>query len=610
MSYPLPTELSVAIARATTNRAASAFSPIEPFLPDANATLHPRQAAQLVYAQQQAALCEAELLAHAHGVQPYLDWDYAALCEEARRIPGMLTNLATLDGMREPDPELLVQKAQERFGVVVPGKTVAAQVARVMNPKYWRRALWKRIGQAKEMLHLKLGLVGRGARKYCSADALKVRFTQLRAQQRWLQDTVLRTQVDGEQLELPLEKIAKTPQQKLARLYAFIAAMDRMAAEQGLSVALLTATLEGAWHANPLHAKADHQWNGKSPGEASRELSARFQSIRRDLDKMGISISGLWAAEPHQDGCPHRHFWLIYAPEHQKAVFAAFLAHFPGKLKLRRDVASGGDVMFDTKADALAGVSRKLRHKREGAQIDVSIIDREKGSGASYVLKYVQKSIMTDASYADLLNPLGTAGGDAGGAAKADHPAKPARSAAEVRKQLRTLQSIDAYRAVWRMRGCQFFGIRSCLTLWDELRRIGEPPLDAHMHALWCAARGGDARGSVDAAQQRGDAYTFLMLLGGLAAAPKPVQGDIEDEARAAQPEVRVYRTPTQTQYGEEGKRIEGVEAVEVQAGAEPAVLEQVCTRLLRWELVPKKKTLKPPKAKSDPFACPSQAGG
>lgn len=586
MSSPLPTELSVAISHAKTQRAASAFSPLAPFLPEPGAELHPRQAAQLAYAHGESQAWEAELLADAYGIQPYLGWSYAELREEAQRIPGMLRNLTTLDGLRDPDSALLVAKAQRMFAVVVPGKTLEAQVARVLDPRYWRRALWKRIGQAKEHLHLKLGLVGKGARQYCSADALKMRYTQLGAQQRWLKETMLRTEVDGEQLELPLEKIAKTPKQKLARLYVFIAAMDRMAAERELSVALLTATLEGEWHANPLHARPDHQWNGKSPGEASKELGARFQAIRRDLDKMDIAISGLWAAEPHQDGCPHRHFWLIYAPEHQAAVFAIFLVYFPGKLKLRRDAASGGDVMFDSVANALAGASRRLKHKREGAQVDVSLIDREKGSGASYVLKYVQKSIMTDATYADLLNPLGSAGGDA----KATHPTKPARSAAEVRKQMRTLQSIDAYRAVWRMRGCQFFGIRSCLTLWDELRRMGEPPMEAHLHALWCAARGGDAKGSVDAEQQRGDAYTFLLLRGGLAAAPRATQVEMDEVSAPAQPQVRVYRTPTQTQYGEKGARIEGVEAVELQAVGESVVLEQVCTRLMRWELVPKKK--------------------
>lgn len=582
MSQSLPTALLSAIHRERDQRAASVFSPLCPFLPPAGVVLNPRQAAQLVIAQAAGHAWETELLRDARGVQAYLGWTYAELCDEAQRIPQLLVAVSRLDGLRAIDPVHLVETAQHRYGITIPGKTQAAQVARVMDPKFWRRALWKRIVQAKEHLHLKLSLVGKNARQYCSADALTVRRSQLTAQTAWLKNTMLRGAVKGEQVELPLEAVTKSPKQKLARLYAFIAAMDRHAAEQGLSVALLTTTLEGAWHANPLHPGPEHRWNGKTPGQANAELGARFQSIRRDLEKQGIRLSGLWAAEPHQDGCPHRHFWLIYDPQHQCNIFAAFLRYFPGKLKLRRDTAAGGDVVYDTREDAQANIARPLRHRRDGAQVDVSLIDREKGSGASYVLKYVQKSIVTNATYADLLNPLGDA------PASTSKKGKKKPSAADLRKQLHALQSIDAYRSVWRMRSCQFFGIRKCLTLWDELRRMPEPPAHPYLYAQWVAARGGDATGSIAAGEQQGDTYTFLALHGGLAAAPKAVQQELGDVAPA--PLARVYRTETQTQYGEVGARIAGVELVQPMKEGEAIVLERVATRTTRWELVPKKK--------------------
>jgi hypothetical protein len=583
MSSSLPTTILAAIQRERDQRAAFVFSPLCPFLPPEGVALNPRQAAQLVVAQAAGRARESELLRDAHGIQAYLGWTYAELCDEAQRIPKLLVAVSTLDGLRAVDPVHLVVTAQCRYGMDIPGKTREAQVARVMDPRYWRRALWKRIVQAKEHLHLKLSLVGKGARQYCSADALTVRRSQLTAQTAWLKNTMLRGEVKGEQVELPLEAVAKSPKQKLARLYAFIAAMDRHAAEQGLSVALLTTTLEGEWHANPLHPSPEHYWNGATPGQANQELGARFQCVRRDLRKKGVELSGLWAAEPHQDGCPHRHFWLIYDPARQCDVFAAFLKHFPGKLKLRRDAAAGGDVMYDTREDAQANIARPLKHKREGAQIDVSLIDRTKGSGASYVLKYVQKSIVTDATYADLLNPLG----DAPASTKKTRKKKP--NAADLRKQLHALQSIDAYRSVWRMRSCQFFGIRKCLTLWDELRRMPEPPAHPHLHAQWAAARGGDATGSIETGTQQGDAYTFLALHGGLAAAPKAAQQELGEDAPP--PLARVYRTETLTQYGEVGSRIAGVELVQLGKGeARDVVLEAVPTRTARWELVPKKK--------------------
>lgn len=563
MSSSLP-PIVAAIAQARDECAARAFSPLHPVLPPSGAELHPKQAAQLAEALKLGKAHEAALLRHARGVQHFLGLSYAELCEEARRIPERLRAIATVDGCDTFDPERLIDVAQRVFGIEVPGKSRQAQLARVLDARYWRRVLWKRIGQEKELLFLKLGRIGKNGRAYCSADAVHVRATQQRAQQRWLKETVLTADIDGEQVELALEAVAKTPRQRLSRLYAFIAAMDRLAVESELEVALVTATLEGPWHPNPGYAKPGHQWNGKTPGEAAHELSARWQRVRNDLDKQGIALSGLWTAEPHRDGCPHRHFWLLYAPEHRHAIFGAFLGHFPGRLKLRGDDESA-DVMFETKADAVDGVSRPLKRKREGAQVDVSVIEKRKGrTGASYVIKYVAKAIGAEGAFDG-----------------ADVPASSKR-------QQRTLQAIDAYRALWGMRGAQFFGIRSCLGLWDELRKMKEPPAEPELLVLWRAARGGDAKGSIEASQQRGDAYAFLKLQGGLAAVgcrAEPEQaGKADADAPPGAPLARVYRVPSLTQYGEQGQRVEGVELV-----GDGAVLERVSTRTAHWQMKPKK---------------------
>ncbi len=127
------------------------------------------------------------------------------------------------------------------------------------------------------------------------------------------------------------------------------------------------------------------------------------------------------------------------------------------------------------------------------------------------------------------------------------------------------------------MRSFQFFGIRSCLSLWDELRRVKETPQEAHLCALWLLARGGDARGTVRADEQRGDAYGFLKALGGLAAGRQSEKLEPgTDKPQLA----RVYTAPTVTRYGETGQRIEGVELVQPATGGDKAVtLERVVTR-------------------------------
>jgi hypothetical protein len=497
--------------------------------------------------------------APAHPLHRFLHLSSAELADEATRIPEQMYTLASAGGSRELSPQNLVDTAEGVFGIKVVGDTLAGRAARVRDVGYWRRTLRRHVAREAERIELQRGRVGKDGSAYCSERAQHARTTQRKAQQQWLEETTLQAVIDGEPVELSMETVAKTPHQKLSRLYAFVAAMDQLAVESELTVALLTATLESEWHPNPAHGKPGHRWNGATPAQASDEFGKRWQRVRRDLGKRRISVSGLWAAEPHRDGCPHRHFWLIYDPEHQDNVFAAFLKHFPGKMKVRRDEGTGGDVMIETAADARAGVSRPLKRKREGAQVDVSIIDRDKGSGATYVIKYVSKSIGAEGAF----------DGEA---------AKP-----KSEREQRNLLAIDAYRALWGMRAVQFFGINDCLTKWDELRRAPDSPQEPELAALWRAARGGEATGRIDATQQRGDACEFLRLQGGLAAARK---------AKPGLPSVtytKLARSVTVTQYGEKGERLEGVALCD-----EDGLRELVLTHEVRWSIRPVPQTMGP----------------
>lgn len=547
-----------------------------------------------------------QLLAHARPVLQYLGLGHQELRDAAQRLPGELYELSHA----EPFPGFAaraVAAAERKFGEPVPGATLDAQARRVGDAKYWRRFLVKRVRQARELLHIQLGLVGSAAQPYCSAEALAHRRTQLENQAQWLKDTKLRAVIDGELVELPLENIAKTARQKLARVYAFVRAMDQLGKDAGLRVALLTTTLEGKWHARPKTPNPQHRWSGATPAEANAELGARFQNVRRDLDKLGIKLSGLWAGEPHESGCLHRHHWLLYDPKHEHAIFAAFMTYFPRKLKLRRAPEAGGDVVFTTRGNAARGVSRPLR-KDEGAQVDVSVIDPKKGSGASYVLKYVAKAILPDLSEAELGTLLHSR--EFPRELVEERPARrPVADAGEpeptqaekLKASLATLAKVDAHRANWRVRSFQFFGIKNCLSLWDELRRMKQAPAEPHLRELWRLARGGEAEGSITAERQRGDAKGFLQALGGLAAAPTPEQLELGTEAASDALKARIYTEPTTTRYGEMGARIKGVELVQrlprrrKRKGEAPApteeLLERIETRTVRWELVPKDST-------------------
>lgn len=86
------------------------------------------------------------------------------LRDAAQRLPGEPYELSHA----EPFPGFtarVIAAAERRIGEPVPGDTLDAQARRVGDAKYWRRFLVKRVRQARELLHIQLGLVGGAAFK-------------------------------------------------------------------------------------------------------------------------------------------------------------------------------------------------------------------------------------------------------------------------------------------------------------------------------------------------------------------------------------------------------------------------------------------------------------
>ena len=406
---------------------------------------------------------------------------YAEVKEFAELTPKILKMLAG-------DAPAVLLLVRDLFEVSLPGDSQESKVMRAFNPTFWRRHFWLVVRRFQEHLRLTAGAVGGlNGNAYASAEIVQFRQTQLKLSAEWAAKSEI---VSSTGVRVPLSKILKTASQRIAKVYAFVSAIDRASVEAGLEVSLITTTLPGDWHANPGHKSKNWQYNGKTPAEGAKELTRLFQNVRRDLANDGIYLSGLWAGELHKDGTPHRHYWTCYKPEHRAAVLAAFLKYFPGRLKLR-GATVGADIGFNTPADVFSGNSYYIGKSKRGFQVDVSVIDRSRGSGASYVFKYLEKAMVADALTADA-----------------------------------SFKAIDASRALWSMRSHDFFGVSKCLSKWDELRRLSKKPADPRMAEFWAVARGGtdEGRAPVMTADdgtvtpQCGDAYTFLQMMGGLAA--------------------------------------------------------------------------------------------
>lgn len=443
--------------------------------------------------------------------------------------------------------------AARLLGAPVPGHSVSGQLARLDDARFWRRAIRTRLLREREHFFLRMRLVGKRSEAYVSDAQLATRLAQLRRQDQWMRGTVLVPRYlppeDEERSALTLAHVAASPTSRFAKLYTFVNAMDAIARDAGLSAGMLTLTLEPEWHPNPGYGR--NSWNGASPRDAHRSMGQRWQSVLRDLDRAGVGVSGLRVVEPHGDACPHWHIWLLYLPEAEATILATVMRYLPNKLKVRAPSRRGeknteDDRMFDTRADLLAGTGRPLAYPKEGAQVELSRIDRSISSGASYAMKYLLKTVDAGEELNREVGLFPELEGESDSEKKEKH--KQHRDAA---------RRVDAFRSLWGINAGQLFGVAKCLTSWDELRRLADAPEHPELRHLWALARGSDEEGRIAAgAGQRGDAKAFILALGGLAACGKPPTGTPRRSIG------RLTEAGTNA-YGEAIERTKGVTLVE-----------------------------------------------
>lgn len=489
--------------------------------------------------------------------------------------------------------------AERLLGSPVPGESVMTKMARVYDARFWRRAIRVILMREREHFFLRLQLVGSRAEAYISDAQLHSRTAQLRRQEKWMKDTVLIPRyLTPDALEtgaMTLKSVAVSPVQRFAKLYTFVKAMDVLAHENGLAAGMLTITLEPEWHPNPSHGTSS--WNGTTPRDAHRLMGKRWQSVLRDLDRAGVGVSGLRVAEPHKDGCPHWHLWLLYLPAAESQILATVMKYFPNKLKVRApnrkgEDSTGADRVYETVADLLAGAGRPPRYAKEGAQVELSCIDRRISSGASYAMKYLLKTV--DAG--DDLNKQ---------AGLLPQTEDETEKKAKREEHKAAARRVDAYRSLWGINAGQLFGVAKCLTAWDELRRLEETPSHPLLAKLWALARGTDKPGRIPAgAEQRGDAKGFIEALGGLAACGKPAKdavrfsiGRLVEQATNGYGETiartkgvtLVERRRVKQSVGQRIHKKTGEVTTKTAWRSVKTVLASVKTRLQEWMLVAKK---------------------
>lgn len=394
----------------------------------------------------------------------------------------------------------MLQIAEREFGAPIPGKTEDARFWRALDASFWSRYYCRQAKQLHELAYLRAGYVGASRECYVSDASLTYYREYREGQHEWMQNTSIvskQPSKDGQYSVLALAEVAKSDDAKRAKLWAFLAGIEQLSRESGLDCAMMTLTLEPRFHPNP--SCGNNTWDQTDPRAAAKELSRRWQAIQRDLDNCGIALSGARFVEVHRDGCPHWHVWLHYAPQHLTKILCVVARYFPlgtrvcnvlpdlrGSLRNKRTGKRFAReyAVLDPHRGRLIPVSQKT-----ATQVDVSIINREYGNGATYAAKYACKTIVPG----------------------------------------ETAERVAAARWLWGFRGFQLFGIRRCLTLWDELYRA-PPPAEGTvarmLHDAVCYSPGEHTEvrhcsttGETTSVRIEGGTAPFLRLLGGLAAA-------------------------------------------------------------------------------------------
>ena len=336
----------------------------------------------------------------------------------------------------------------ESVTVLVSAKGV---IGRLCDERWWRRSLRRLHIRNVEKKAIELGLVRAGREKYVSNVTLQHKRQQAQRNRKILEQCIATNELEQTYTLQELSDLSvSNPKIQRNELMTRLAGFDKLALDHGHVGVVYTVTCPSRMHASMTKdgkTQTNPNYDGTTPADAQKHLSTVWARIRAKLDRMGIKVYGFRVAEPHQDATPHWHALLYMDAKHEASV-----------------------------QQVIRQYALQDSPNENGAQkhrVNAVKIDRSKGTGTSYLAKYISKGI--DGHGLDM-----------------DIDGGEPTSAAE---------KVKAWAATWGVRQFQQIGGPS-VTLWRELRRLGGNGLPASLKAIWDAAN----EGLWDA---------FVMLMGG-----------------------------------------------------------------------------------------------
>ncbi|APG20946.1 replication protein [Kosakonia radicincitans] len=342
---------------------------------------------------------------------------------------------------------------------------LATAISKMLDSRWWHRALRKYAVRWREHLHIAFGDVKRDISPYCSKHHVSEWDTRRKRSRAIMSKLELEDQDTKERISLieQIDKSISNPEKRRIELMTRIGGFEKIANENGFAGSFFTLTTPSRYHAWSMFGHRNAKWSGTSPRVAQRYLNRIWQQIRAELARREIPVFGLRVAESHHDGTPHWHGLLFTAPEHVSEL-----------REVMQDYATREDV------EELRGRNGKL------PRFEMKGIDPEKGSATGYVVKYISKNI--DGYALD---------GEAD-----DESGRPLKE---------TAKHATAWASCWGIRQFQFLG-GAPVSVWRELRRMHDQALADSINPLF---------GELHRAADSGDWQQYVQLQGGAFVARK-----------------------------------------------------------------------------------------
>jgi hypothetical protein len=354
-----------------------------------------------------------------------LSWDDESLCNWAE------SKAAKCSRLRDGEHALFkIACLADRYGFELPQYDLfgdEAVIARTCDAHWWRRKARVAKVRVIDQLARSFRMVHALAQPYASNEAVKIRRKQARRNRSVLEGfEAVNQEGDAYTLAELSDLSISNPTNRRHELMVRMRGFEQIAEQFGHIGLFITMSAPSKFHpmrqikkskGRLVRVEENEKYCGATPRDAQNWLNKTWQLIRAELAREEIQCYGFRVVEPHADGCPHWHQLLFFSAESVDQVKSIFKQY-----SLRTDGDESG-----------AGKYR----------LKIVLIDREKGSAAGYIAKYISKSI--DGSHIDD-DLLGNSGMDAA-------------------------TRICAWASSWGIRQFQQIGGAS-VTVWRELRRL------------------------------------------------------------------------------------------------------------------------------------------